>query len=60
MGVILSGVIYDTTQSYQMAWIIFLGLFITGVVCTLVAHSMKNKMTKRFETHYKHEGIEKL
>ena len=49
VGVVLSGVIYDMTQSYKMAWLIFLGLFITGVICTMIAYSLKDKVIKQFE-----------
>lgn len=49
VGVVLSGIIYDATQSYRIAWIIFLILFITGVVATLIANGLKEKTTKRLQ-----------
>ena len=43
IGVIISGFIYGATQSYTFAWIFFLALFVFGMVCILVANSMKKK-----------------
>lgn len=49
LGVIVSGLIYDLTQSYKIAWIIFLGLFILSVLCILIANGMKKKTRSKFE-----------
>ncbi|MFJ8069590.1 hypothetical protein ACIQZD_11665 [Peribacillus sp. NPDC096447] len=49
MGVIVSGVIYDLTESYRAAWIFFLCLFIFSMVCVLAANSMKKKTIRRIK-----------
>ena len=43
LGVIVSGFIYDVTQSYQMAWIFFLGLFIISMLSILLADYLNKK-----------------
>ena len=43
LGVIVSGLIYDLTQSYKVAWIIFLVLFIISMLSILIANGMKKK-----------------
>ncbi|MFJ7849724.1 MFS transporter [Peribacillus sp. NPDC097224] len=48
LGVIVSGLIYDLTESYRVAWIFFLGLFIFSMICVLVANSMKGKTKDKF------------
>ncbi|KQU21565.1 MULTISPECIES: MFS transporter [Peribacillus] len=48
-GVIVSGLIYDVTQSYRVAWIFFLCLFIFSMVCVLVANSMKKTTKEKFK-----------
>ncbi|QQZ10165.1 MFS transporter [Heyndrickxia vini] len=41
LGVIVSGFIYDVTNSYRFAWIFFMCLFILGMACVLIATSIK-------------------
>ncbi len=42
-GVIVSGFIYDVTQSYKVAWIIFLGLFIVSMFSIFIANRRMKK-----------------
>lgn len=58
LGVIVSGLIYDLTQSYKVAWIIFLGLFILSMICILIANGMKKKTRSKFEEIPLNESIE--
>lgn len=48
-GVIVSGLIYDLTDSYRVAWLFFLGLFIFSMICVLMANSMKGKTKAKFK-----------
>ncbi len=58
LGVIVSGLIYDLTQSYKVAWIIFLGLFILSVLCILLATSMTKKKRLNVEAIVMEESVE--
>ena len=50
LGVIVSGLIYDLTESYRVAWFFFLGLFIFSMLCVLIANSMKEKTKEKYKT----------
>lgn len=58
LGVIVSGFIYDLTNSYKVAWIIFLGLFILSVVSILIANGMKKAKQSNVEAVHLEESIE--
>ncbi|WP_349730118.1 MFS transporter [Peribacillus frigoritolerans] len=49
LGVIVSGLIYDLTESYRAAWIFFLCLFIFSMVCVLTANGMKKKTISKIK-----------
>ncbi len=58
LGVIVSGLIYDLTQSYKVAWFIFLGLFILSMFCILIANGMKKKKHSTVEEMAIEESME--
>lgn len=53
VGVILSGFIYDATQSYAFAWLFFLALFIVGMACILIS----NRLKKSFIAHSRKPAV---
>ncbi|WP_075050802.1 MFS transporter [Bacillus testis] len=46
LGIIVSGIIYDATESYLVAWIFFLGLFLLSMFCIALAAFFRNKSNK--------------